>query len=54
MHGWQVPDPVKRFRLCVRAKRGLFDSGQPGALNIDQASPRGAIKIKSLAWSFLG
>ena len=48
MHGWQVPDPVKRFRLCVRAKRGLFDSGQPGALNIDQASAPNFRLVKGL------
>merc|ERR1719335_646448 len=40
-----VPDRVKRFRLCVRVKRGLFDTAQPGALNIDQAYFRGAMEL---------
>ena len=40
-----VPDRVKRFRLCVRVKRGIFDTAQPGALNIDQAYFRGAMEL---------
>lgn len=40
-----VPDRARRFRLCVRAKRGLHDTAQPGALNIDQAYFKGAMEL---------
>jgi len=39
------PDPKRRFRMCCRIKRGLRDTSEPGAFNIDQAYFRGAFEI---------
>lgn len=40
-----VEDPVRRFRLCVRVKRGLRDLSLPGAVNIDQSYFCGCVDI---------
>uniref|UniRef100_A0A0G4GA53 Uncharacterized protein n=1 Tax=Chromera velia CCMP2878 TaxID=1169474 RepID=A0A0G4GA53_9ALVE len=40
-----VEEPGRRFRLCMRAKRGMTDTSQPGAINLDQAYLQGAIGI---------
>ena len=29
-------DEVKRWRMCVRVKRGMIDTGQPGGMYKDQ------------------
>lgn len=40
-----VEDPVKRWKECVRVKRGLTDSSLPGGCCKDQMYLRGAAKI---------
>lgn len=40
-----LDDPVRRFRLCVRVKRGIRDPSLPGAVNIDQAYFCGSVDI---------
>eukprot|EP00397_Hematodinium_sp_SG-2012_P003020 GEMP01003028.1.p1 GENE.GEMP01003028.1~~GEMP01003028.1.p1 ORF type:complete len:873 (+),score=169.69 GEMP01003028.1:1594-4212(+) len=40
-----MPDPKRRFRMCCRVKRGLVDTSEPGAFNIDQAYFKGAVDI---------
>jgi len=40
-----APDARKRFRMCCRVKRGLINTAEPGAFNIDQAYFRGAVEI---------
>eukprot|EP00929_Paragymnodinium_shiwhaense_P071481 TRINITY_DN36329_c0_g2_i1.p1 TRINITY_DN36329_c0_g2~~TRINITY_DN36329_c0_g2_i1.p1 ORF type:complete len:653 (-),score=158.92 TRINITY_DN36329_c0_g2_i1:97-2055(-) len=37
--------PKKRFRGCVRVKRGLMDTSQQGAFNVDQSYLTGAVQI---------
>ena len=40
-----IPDESKRFKLCARVKRGLVDTLQPGACNLDQSYFSGAVEI---------
>jgi len=40
-----VPEAKRRFRLCCRVKRGLVDTAEPGAFNVDQAYFKGAVDI---------
>ncbi|EEQ98871.1 conserved hypothetical protein [Perkinsus marinus ATCC 50983] len=41
-----VQDPVRRFKLCSRVKRGIRDTGIPrGACTLDQAYFLGAVDI---------
>jgi hypothetical protein len=40
-----MPDPGKRFKLCVRVKRGLTDTSKPGACTLDQNYFLGAVDI---------
>jgi hypothetical protein len=40
-----VDDPIKRWKECVRVKRGLVDSSLPGGCCKDQMYLRGAAKI---------
>jgi len=43
-----VTDKERRWNMCVRAKRGMTDTSQPGAIAKDQVYLRGTIKV--LAW----
>lgn len=43
-----VVDKERRWNMCVRAKRGMTDTSQPGAIAKDQVYLRGTIKV--LAW----
>ena len=43
-----VSDKERRWNMCVRAKRGMTDTSQPGAIAKDQVYLRGTIKV--LAW----
>lgn len=43
-----VNDKERRWNMCVRAKRGMTDTSQPGAIAKDQVYLRGTIKV--LAW----
>ena len=40
-----LPDPTRRFRLCVRVKRGLVDTAKHGACTLDQNYFRGAVDL---------
>jgi hypothetical protein len=40
-----MSDPTKRFRLCVRVKRGLVNTEKPGACTLDQNYFVGAVDI---------
>ena len=40
-----ISDASKRFRLCVRVKRGLVHTENPGACTLDQNYFRGAVDI---------
>lgn len=40
-----MPDPKRRFRMCCRVKRGMVNTAEPGAFNVDQAYFRGAVEL---------
>ena len=40
-----IDDPRRRFKTCLRAKRGLTDCSQPGGLYKDKVYFEGAVKI---------
>lgn len=40
-----VDNPKLNWQMCCRVKRGLFDTSQPGAFNMDQAYFKGAVEI---------
>lgn len=43
--GKYIDDPRRRFKTCLRAKRGLTDSSQLGGLYKDKVYFEGAVKI---------
>ena len=55
-----IDDPKRRFRLCVRAKRGLYDTAMHRGYYKDKVYFEGAVKIlknrKSInvEWLFAG
>ncbi|CEM15036.1 unnamed protein product [Vitrella brassicaformis CCMP3155] len=40
-----LEDPQKRFRLCIRVKRGLIDTAQAGSFDLDQTYLNGAVQL---------
>lgn len=40
-----VPDRERRWEFCLRAKRGIKDTSQPGAFSKDQTYFAGAVKV---------
>jgi hypothetical protein len=40
-----VKDPVKRFDVCLRCKRGYSDTSQAGSFSKDQVYLEGAMKL---------
>jgi hypothetical protein len=43
--GQYVDDPMKRWKQCLRAKRGVSDTSQPGGYYKDQCYLSGAAQI---------
>ncbi len=43
--GKYVDDPKRRFKTCLRAKRGLEDAAQHGGLYKDKSYLEGAVKV---------
>ena len=40
-----IPDPIERWKECVKVKRGLEDTSQFGGMYKDQVYLKGAVEI---------